>query len=346
MEFQEPVGAHVSYHSHRLIHWLSEDQITKKEIVSIFAVYLHANVKICVGTVLLEEALSCKKFSSPKWGFVNAPNDKSLTSFASNIGCVFVNLCVVQSYLQWLQDSDYNSICELCSKDLHVEDSIRLTCYHVFHWSCLDHHSRQLPPTTAPRGYVCPSCKSPLFPAPNLISPVADVLKEKLAGVNWARAGLGLPLLSEEREVKSVINHVNSSLPVPVRSTPSPSHSVVTLDDHGAFNRIDNYHGTSSNRKHFQDIRTLKSLPFDHDENKYKRRPLSEFVSTWWRVTFGASVASRGHRSKSRRYCMLGTLVFLAVLVFFLLMSRLGRYSTENDPNFEEINNPFVNVEK
>ncbi|XP_019771293.1 zinc finger protein-like 1 [Dendroctonus ponderosae] len=262
--------------------------------------------------------------------------------------CMVTNhpICVVQSYLQWLQDSDYNSICELCSKDLHVEDSIRLTCYHVFHWSCLDHHSRQLPPTTAPRGYVCPSCKSPLFPAPNLISPVADVLKEKLAGVNWARAGLGLPLLSEEREVKSVINHVNSSLPVPVRSTPSPSHSVVTLDDHGAFNRIDNYHGTSSNRKHFQDIRTLKSLPFDHDENKYKRRPLSEFVSTWWRVTFGASVASRGHRSKSRRYCMLGTLVFLAVLVFFLLMSRLGRYSTENDPNFEEINNPFVNVEK
>lgn len=67
----------------------------------------------------------------------------------------------------------------------------------VFHWSCLDHFSRQLPPTTAPRGYTCPSCKSPLFPPSNLISPVADVLKEKLAGVNWARAGLGLPLVME-----------------------------------------------------------------------------------------------------------------------------------------------------
>jgi hypothetical protein len=111
--------------------------------------------------------------------------------------CMVTNhpICVVQSYLQWLQDSDYNSICELCNKDLNVEDSIRLTCYHVFHWSCLDHFSRQLPPTTAPRGYTCPSCKSPLFPPSNLISPVADVLKEKLAGVNWARAGLGLPLV-------------------------------------------------------------------------------------------------------------------------------------------------------
>ncbi|VEN55581.1 unnamed protein product, partial [Callosobruchus maculatus] len=73
--------------------------------------------------------------------------------------CMVTNhpICVVQSYLQWLQDN-------------------------VFHWSCLDHYARQLPSTTAPRGYTCPSCKSPLFPAPNLISPVADVLKEKLAG--------------------------------------------------------------------------------------------------------------------------------------------------------------------
>lgn len=45
---------------------------------------------------------------------------------------VLIFQCVVQSYLQWLQDSDYNSICELCSKDLNVEDSIRLTCYRKY----------------------------------------------------------------------------------------------------------------------------------------------------------------------------------------------------------------------
>lgn len=66
----------------------------------------------------------------------------------------------------------------------------------VFHWACLDRFSRQLPPTTAPAGYTCPSCRTCLFPASNLVSPVADVLREKLAGVNWARAGLGLPLVS------------------------------------------------------------------------------------------------------------------------------------------------------
>lgn len=122
--------------------------------------------------------------------------------------------CIVQSYLQWLQDSDYNPICELCTKDLSQEDCIRLTCYRkyseqlivldtvtfkildVYHWTCLDRLARELPSTTAPAGYTCPSCRSALFPATNLVSPVADVLREKLAGVNWARAGLGLPLVS------------------------------------------------------------------------------------------------------------------------------------------------------
>ncbi|KAL1497545.1 hypothetical protein ABEB36_008486 [Hypothenemus hampei] len=261
--------------------------------------------------------------------------------------CMVTNhpICVVQSYLQWLQDSDYNSICELCSRELNVEDSIRLTCYHVFHWSCLDHYSRQLPPTTAPRGYVCPSCKNPLFPAPNLISPVADVLKEKLAGVNWARAGLGLPLLSEEREVKSIVSHANTSVAQTARSTPSPSHSVVTLDEHGAFNRIDNHHGISSNRKTFQDVREIRTVGFDHDDDKYKRRPLSEFLSAWWKVTFGAPLRSRGTRSKFRKYCTIAILIIFVIILFLFTMSRLGRYSTENDPNLEEMHNPFINVQ-
>lgn len=65
----------------------------------------------------------------------------------------------------------------------------------VFHWACLDHYSRKMPATTAPAGYTCPSCKVCVFPPPNLVSQVADVLRERLAGVNWARVGLGLPLV-------------------------------------------------------------------------------------------------------------------------------------------------------
>lgn len=108
--------------------------------------------------------------------------------------------CIVQSYLQWLQDSDYDPTCRLCGKKLTDDDNtecVRLICYDVFHWSCLDHYARQLPPNTAPAGYTCPICKSGIFPAHNVVSPVADVLRQVLVKVNWARVGLGLPLIEE-----------------------------------------------------------------------------------------------------------------------------------------------------
>lgn len=65
----------------------------------------------------------------------------------------------------------------------------------MYHWICLDQYARDLPATTAPAGYTCPTCRVCIFPQPKLVSPVADVLREKLATVNWARAGLGLPLV-------------------------------------------------------------------------------------------------------------------------------------------------------
>ncbi|KAJ8965455.1 hypothetical protein NQ317_000434 [Molorchus minor] len=180
--------------------------------------------------------------------------------------------------------------------------------------------------------------QEPTFPPPNLVSPVADVLKEKLAGVNWARAGLGLPLLSEEREVKAIVNHAATSTP---RMTPSPSHSVVNVDDQGAFNRTDSYQG-SSNRRVFQDIRDIKTVGFDHDDDKYKRKSILELVGNWWKI----GALSRAKRGKSiyRKYCMLVTLIVIGVTLLLYLMSKLGRYSTENDPSLDMGSNQFVNV--
>lgn len=108
--------------------------------------------------------------------------------------------CVVQSYIQWLQDSDYNAGCQLCNSEIMNDDFIRLTCYHVYHWSCLQSMAGSLPSNVAPAGYRCPQCGTGIFPQPNLISPVADILRSKLASVNWGRNGLGLPLLAETRD--------------------------------------------------------------------------------------------------------------------------------------------------
>ncbi|XP_026777664.3 zinc finger protein-like 1 isoform X1 [Pangasianodon hypophthalmus] len=108
--------------------------------------------------------------------------------------------CIVQSYLQWLQDSDYNPNCSLCKQPLNSQDTVRLVCYDLFHWSCLNELASRLPLYTAPAGYQCPTCQGPVFPPTNLASPVADMLRTQLSSVNWARAGLGLPLVSSRVE--------------------------------------------------------------------------------------------------------------------------------------------------
>ena len=46
--------------------------------------------------------------------------------------CMCLFQCVVQSYLQWLQDSDYDPTCRLCGKNLTDDGCgkcVRLQCY-------------------------------------------------------------------------------------------------------------------------------------------------------------------------------------------------------------------------
>ncbi|XP_059475138.1 zinc finger protein-like 1 [Neocloeon triangulifer] len=281
--------------------------------------------------------------------------------------------CIVQSYLQWLQDSDYNPACELCSRELELEDCVRLVCYHVYHWACLDQYARQLPATTAPAGYCCPSCKKCLFPASNLVSPVGDALREVLAGVNWARAGLDLPLLSEDKEQKPagerrvlinetpvVVNHINgeaqsvsaqgrASTPKrPTATVSSNVHSVVhmdsTTDSPTPFSRSDS--SSQPGRKVFQAVDEIRSVPFDHDEDKYKRRSAIEWLLRWWKSTTRPTSNRRIVGGIYRRYVMLAVLFFIGFLTVIVIFSWLGRMATENDPNLDINQNPMLHVKR
>lgn len=70
-------------------------------------------------------------------------------------------------------------------------------------------------------------------------------------------------------------------------------------------------------------------------------------ISLFFRLTFGSNSSNlRGGRSIYKKYCMLGIIIIFGVIVFFLIMSRLGRYSTENDPNFDINNNPNIHVKR
>lgn len=175
--------------------------------------------------------------------------------------------CIVQSYLQWLQDSDYNPTCEMCRKDLASENCIRLTCYHVYHWACLNEFARGLASTTAPAGYKCPQCNQCLFPPSNLVSPVADVLREKLSSVNWARQGLGLPLLSHEVDKPSLSQAAKSYVHTynkPIEAvTYSPEVYSSSSAGRRVYQSVDIEELTQPHHSH-----PVASSVRDHDDNK------------------------------------------------------------------------------
>ncbi|XP_033927737.1 zinc finger protein-like 1 [Melopsittacus undulatus] len=182
--------------------------------------------------------------------------------------------CIVQSYLQWLQDSDYSPDCALCGTALQGRDTVRLVCYDVFHWSCLSARARALPARTAPAGHLCPTCGGPLIPPPNLEGPLAAALRKRLAAAHWARPGLGLPLIDDLEEPpepdpngESFRDHVTPPEPPPSPPSPPP-HAVV----HMAAESIA-LHAGSGPRKVLGGARGSCPPP-DREEDKYRRRPV------------------------------------------------------------------------
>ena len=78
----------------------------------------------------------------------------------------------------------------------------------VFHKTCLQDYGEKMPLNTAPAGYRCPVCSSCIFPANNVVSPVADALREVLKTFDWAQVGLGMPLVRES--VLCMTYHINN----------------------------------------------------------------------------------------------------------------------------------------
>lgn len=66
---------------------------------------------------------------------------------------------------------------------------------------------------------------------------------------------------------------------------PQPSVTpevVVNVDDSSAFNR-NSVDFQAPARRVFQDIRETRDTNFDHDDDKYKRRPPSEWIRRWFK---------------------------------------------------------------
>ncbi|CAH1793018.1 unnamed protein product [Owenia fusiformis] len=293
--------------------------------------------------------------------------------------------CIVQSYLNWLQDSDYSPVCTLCKQQLSNEEMgqcVRLICYDVLHWKCIDRYARQLPPNTAPAGYCCPNCKTGIFPPPNMVSPVADALKSVLSQVNWARAGLGLPLIDEPPEQQSAPapstndsliittshssasystqqqysppaqtqfnpppQYSSSSAPYLAQNTPhmTAQHSSINIGDVAPHVRGSDKLGP---RKLF-DSNTrgdeILNMSHDHDEDKYKRRSAFQWFSRWFSSRTGGKQKQDPNASMKRILVIL----ILAVIAFFTLViifTRAGRASADRDPLLDPFANPNIRV--
>lgn len=287
--------------------------------------------------------------------------------------------CIVKSYLQWLQDSDYNPICTLCNKNLSDEDCgecVRLTCYDVFHWFCVNKYAQQMPSNTAPAGYTCPCCKAGIFPAQNVVSPVAEALRQNLSKVNWARAGLGLPLIKETEapiepppqfvENKQVIQetpvnkeYTQTTTVSPVKPSPnhtrpsahvSPTintvtqHSVISVDSGTTVRGSDKAYGVVDPRKMFDTTKDdILNLSSDHDENKYRRRGAMEWLKHWLksREVKGKKKDPSAVRKKFFLVLLIGLIGFITVIIIF---HRLGREGSEDDALLEMMANPNIRV--
>nr|CAG4647285.1 EOG090X0ASS [Megafenestra aurita]SVE92567.1 EOG090X0ASS [Megafenestra aurita] len=228
--------------------------------------------------------------------------------------------CVVQSYCQWLKDSDYSSLCALCTTDLSQDDCIRLICYHVFHSKCLDTYCRQYPLNTAPAGYACPSCSSSIFPASNLVSPVADVLRSVLANRPWAREGLGLPLLPFDPSIDSKTPETHQVKIAAVTKKEGTNYSVVNVEGEASSAIHRNEPVIHTNKR---PIGLLTGSDRDESINKYKRRPPWETFKRMIKNLLDPHSRNRQRGHFRRRYALLLVIAVFVIVFIFAVGSRI-----------------------
>ncbi|KAM9333402.1 zinc finger protein-like 1 [Pholidichthys leucotaenia] len=296
------------------------------------------------------------------------------------------NKCIVQSYLQWLQDSDYNPNCTLCNSPLTSQDTVRLVCYDVFHWSCLNNLASRLPIHTAPAGYQCPTCQGPVFPPSNLASLVADVLKEQLSSVNWARAGLGLPLIEEPivpEEVTSVndvsdyrdwstfdaqeqsnvysSHSYNSSLSPPTNSVSPLTQAELggphkngdpNMQDHSVINftAVDSRDTvtihTASSQRKVYDLKDAAHSSVTQIDFDDDKYRRRPALSWFARILKNRTGGKRTSLSWKQRVFMLLLVGVLGFFTLIIIMAKLGRASAGSDPNLDPLLNPNIRVGK
>ena len=207
---------------------------------------------------------------------------------------------------------------------------------------------RELPADTAPAGYACPNCQDCIFPPEKLVSPVADALRQLLNDVNWARAGLGLPLLEDRSERRPTFQ----AIPSGPRPTPEGESGAISVNDGQLKNEesVISFDHTSPTSRTARALPTSPLLlPNDADEDKYRRRSPLRFLARWWRTTFGHGMLRTKRMSKGQKIVMrigVGIFIFVSFMVILSYFSRRSDDEYIADPMLDPMSNPNIRVEK
>lgn len=142
--------------------------------------------------------------------------------------------CIVKSYIQWLQDSDYENTCQICQISLDegpVENLIRLCCFDLFHVSCINKLCTKLyetNPNTA--RFDCPLCNHPIIPANNVTTEIAETVRNTFKTEQWAK--LLLPTAHDDISSSPQLNplkETNSEKPPSLKIPITPISTSVPL---------------------------------------------------------------------------------------------------------------------
>ncbi|KAG2298098.1 hypothetical protein Bca4012_009309 [Brassica carinata] len=91
--------------------------------------------------------------------------------------------CVVRTYSEWVIDGEYDQPkccqCQATFGEGGGHQVTRLGCLHAIHTSCLVSLIKSFPPHTAPAGYVCPTCSTPIWP-PKMVKDAGSRLHAQL----------------------------------------------------------------------------------------------------------------------------------------------------------------------
>jgi len=226
--------------------------------------------------------------------------------------------CIVNSYLQWLQDSDFKSECGICKSSLKEGELIRLCCLDLFHLECINAKCNMLPENTPMNKYTCPTCKKAIIPSENVTSPLASIIRVKLADSKWAKPFLPKKPTTTDNSNNMPIMDVNLS------NIQNASFTVNTYDNTDVLPT----HGLT--KPQIYGIR-------DGDEDKYGTKKnetnlLKEFIS-----------AINTHQRFYKKKILYGLIVFIIIFTFLSIISYLIPSNAENDFNEKMliINFPF-----